>query len=50
MVNKQSQSPPAGIPYHSAILSFHHSNPIPLVRNEANFAPDGQERAPPRWG
>ncbi len=37
-VDKQSQFLAAGIPYHSAVLSFHHSNPMPIVRNEANFS------------
>jgi hypothetical protein len=32
---------------HSTILSFHHSSPMPVVRNKANFpaAPDGTRSA-----
>jgi len=44
---KRSQFPTAGIPHHSTILSFHHSNPMPIVRNEPNFArTDRNGRAP----
>jgi hypothetical protein len=34
---KQTQSPADEIPYDSTILSIHHSNPMPIVQNEANF-------------
>ena len=36
--NPISETWPAGrIPQHSTILSFHHSSPMPIVRNKANF-------------
>ncbi len=34
---KQTQFPPDGIPHHSTMLSFHHSNPMPIVQNEPNL-------------
>jgi hypothetical protein len=49
---KQTQFGPAGLapagrlvqPHHSSILSFHHSNPMSIVRNEANFGSVGGTR------
>jgi hypothetical protein len=34
---KQSQFPAARIPHHFAVLSFHHSSPVPVVRNKATW-------------
>jgi len=33
---KQTQFPVAGMPHHSTIPPFQHSNPMPIVRNKAN--------------
>jgi hypothetical protein len=48
---KRSQSaagePPAGIPHYSGFLSFHHSSPGPIMRNEANPDAAGWDGA---WG
>ncbi len=34
---KQTQFPAAALPHHPTTPLFHHSNPMPMVRNEANF-------------
>jgi hypothetical protein len=41
--DKQSQSPAAGKPHHSTILSFHHPKSMPIVQNKAN-CPRGPSR------
>jgi len=41
VVNEQSRFPLAGIPHHSTILSFHHSNPPGAGWDGATGATDG---------